>query len=89
MQTPSTPAPITTHLRGRGPLVPGIPSPLRSTRKLTAPERRPCPVLLGARRLEAVTERVTASVVDPIGNVLGIMYNRHYLDILANRGGTL
>jgi len=30
---------------------------------------------------------VTASVVDPFGNVLGIMYNRHYLDILANRGG--
>jgi len=30
---------------------------------------------------------VTASVVDPFGNVLGIMYNRHYLDILGNRGG--
>jgi len=48
-------------------------------------------VLLGARQLEAVTERgpgfVTASVVDPFGNVLGIMYNRHYLDILGNRGG--
>ncbi len=46
-------------------------------------------VLLGARQLEAVTERgpgfVTASVVD----VLGIMYNRHYLDTLANRGGAL
>jgi predicted enzyme related to lactoylglutathione lyase len=50
-------------------------------------------VLLGARLLEAVTERgpgfVTASVDDPFGNVLGIMYNRHYLDILANRGGAL
>ena len=30
-----------------------------------------------------------ASVVDPFGNVLGIMCNRHYLDILANRGGAL
>jgi predicted enzyme related to lactoylglutathione lyase len=50
-------------------------------------------VLLGARQLGAVTERgpgfVTASVVDPFGNVLGIMYNCHYLDILANRGGAL
>jgi predicted enzyme related to lactoylglutathione lyase len=50
-------------------------------------------VLLGARQLEAVAERgpgfVTASVVDPFGNVLGIMYNRHYLDILASRGGAL
>ena len=45
-------------------------------------------VSLGAKQLEAVTERgpgfVTASVVDPFGNVLGIMYNRHYLDILGN-----
>jgi hypothetical protein len=23
---------------------------------------------------------VTASVVDPFGNVLGVMYNQHYLD---------
>jgi hypothetical protein len=23
----------------------------------------------------------------PFGNVLGIMHNRHYLDILGNRGG--
>jgi hypothetical protein len=30
---------------------------------------------------------VTASVVDSFGNVLGIMHNRHYLDILGNRGG--
>jgi predicted enzyme related to lactoylglutathione lyase len=47
-------------------------------------------VSLGARQLEALTERgpgfVTASIVDPFGNVLGIMYNRHYLDILGNRG---
>ena len=48
-------------------------------------------VSLGAKQLGALTERspgfVTASVVDPFGNVLGIMYNRHYLDILGNRGG--
>jgi predicted enzyme related to lactoylglutathione lyase len=25
---------------------------------------------------------VTASVVDPFGNVLGVMYNRHYLEVL-------
>ncbi|MQY09528.1 VOC family protein [Actinomadura macrotermitis] len=28
---------------------------------------------------------VTASVVDPFGNVLGVMYNQHYLDILQMR----
>jgi predicted enzyme related to lactoylglutathione lyase len=48
-------------------------------------------VSLGAKQLEPVTERgpgfVTASVVDPFGNVIGIMYNRHYLDILGNRAG--
>jgi predicted enzyme related to lactoylglutathione lyase len=27
---------------------------------------------------------VTASVVDPFGNVLGVMYNPHYLEILAS-----
>ncbi len=26
---------------------------------------------------------VTASVLDPFGNVLGIMFNQHYLDMLA------
>jgi hypothetical protein len=25
---------------------------------------------------------VTAAVVDPFGNVLGIMYNRHFLEVL-------
>jgi hypothetical protein len=29
---------------------------------------------------------VTASVVDPFGNVLGIMYNPHYLEILQSSG---
>ena len=28
---------------------------------------------------------ITASVVDPFGNVLGLMYNQHYLDTLAKR----
>jgi predicted enzyme related to lactoylglutathione lyase len=44
---------------------------------------------LGATSYEPVTERgegfVTASVVDPFGNVLGIMENPHYLDVLAAR----
>jgi predicted enzyme related to lactoylglutathione lyase len=48
-------------------------------------------VALGAMPLEEVTERgpgfVTASVVDPFGNVLGVMFNRHYLDMLGDRRG--
>ncbi|MFZ2173375.1 MAG: VOC family protein [Rhodococcus sp. (in: high G+C Gram-positive bacteria)] len=27
---------------------------------------------------------VTASVFDPFGNVLGVMYNQHYLDVLGS-----
>jgi predicted enzyme related to lactoylglutathione lyase len=42
---------------------------------------------MGAREYQPVTPResgfVTASVVDPFGNVLGIMYNPHYLEVLA------
>src|SRR5690348_15446302 len=42
---------------------------------------------LGASPHEEPTERgpgfVTASVVDPFGNVLGVMFNQHYLDVLA------
>ena len=41
---------------------------------------------MGAQTYQAVTERgngfVTASVVDPFGNILGIMYNPHYLAVL-------
>ncbi|MDI6678197.1 VOC family protein [Bacillus wiedmannii] len=41
---------------------------------------------MGAKEYEAPTERgkgfITASVVDPFGNILGIMYNQHYLDVL-------
>lgn len=43
-------------------------------------------ISLGAEEYEKITERedgfVTASVIDPFGNVLGIMYNPHYLQIL-------
>jgi predicted enzyme related to lactoylglutathione lyase len=44
---------------------------------------------LGAVEYEPVRDRghgfVTASVVDPFGNVLGVMTNPHYLDVLAAR----
>ena len=44
-------------------------------------------VALGATVHEDVVERgpgfVTASVVDPFGNILGVMFNQHYLDVLA------
>jgi predicted enzyme related to lactoylglutathione lyase len=49
-------------------------------------------VSLGATVHEPRTEReagfVTASVVDPFGNILGIMYNPHYLEILGESGST-
>jgi predicted enzyme related to lactoylglutathione lyase len=42
---------------------------------------------MGARQYEPVTPReagfITAAVIDPFGNVLGIMYNPHYLEILG------
>jgi predicted enzyme related to lactoylglutathione lyase len=42
---------------------------------------------LGAREYAPITPRgndfVTASVVDPFGNVLGVMYNPHYLRVVA------
>ena len=47
---------------------------------------------LGAALYQPITEHgdgsgfVTASVVDPFGNVLGIMHNPHYLEIVAARG---
>ncbi|MER7957588.1 VOC family protein [Streptomyces sp. NPDC096030] len=44
---------------------------------------------LGAKEYEPLTPRgpgfVTASVTDPFGNVLGVMQNQHYVDVL--RGG--
>ena len=44
---------------------------------------------MGATGYEEPVERgpgfVTASVVDPFGNILGVMYNQHYLEILGSR----
>jgi predicted enzyme related to lactoylglutathione lyase len=46
-------------------------------------------IALGATEYEPVTERgpgfVTASVLDPFGNVLGLMLNEHYRSVLAAR----
>ncbi|GAA2720423.1 VOC family protein [Cellulomonas aerilata] len=46
---------------------------------------------LGATPYAPVTPRgegfVTASVVDPFGNVLGIMTNPHYLEMVGGRSG--
>ena len=44
---------------------------------------------MGAKEYEPLTNRgaagfITASVVDPFGNILGIMYNLHYLEILGS-----
>ena len=46
---------------------------------------------MGATIYEPLTPRgeggwVTASVIDPFGNILGIMYNPHYLEILGAKG---
>ncbi len=43
---------------------------------------------MGAKEYQPITSRgtagfVTAAVVDPFGNVLGVMYNPHYLEVLA------
>ena len=43
---------------------------------------------LGATEYDPITPResgfVTASVVDPFGNILGIMYNPHYLEMFGS-----
>jgi len=45
---------------------------------------------MGAKEYEPLTNReagfITASVVDPFGNILGLMYNPHYLEILNSTG---
>jgi predicted enzyme related to lactoylglutathione lyase len=46
-------------------------------------------VSMGAKEYEGLTRRgeagfVTASVVDPFGNVVGVMYNPHYLEVLGS-----
>jgi len=42
---------------------------------------------MGAKQLEAPRDRghgyITAAVVDPFGNILGIMYNPHYMEGLG------
>ena len=45
---------------------------------------------MGATEHDPVTKRgkggfVTASVLDPFGNILGIMYNPHYLEVVGGR----
>jgi predicted enzyme related to lactoylglutathione lyase len=43
---------------------------------------------MGAKEYDPLTKReagfITASVVDPFGNILGLMYNPHYLKILES-----
>ncbi|MFN8459338.1 MAG: VOC family protein [Anaerolineae bacterium] len=45
-------------------------------------------IAMGAKEYEALTTRgsgfITTSVLDPFGNILGLMYNPHYLEILAS-----
>ncbi|RJL27073.1 VOC family protein [Bailinhaonella thermotolerans] len=46
---------------------------------------------LGAKEYQPITNwgdggYITASVLDPFGNVLGIMYNEHYLEMLETTG---
>lgn len=44
---------------------------------------------LGCKEYEPLTDReagfITASVVDPFGNILGIMYNPHYLEMIESK----
>ncbi len=44
---------------------------------------------MGATEYEPLTEReagfTTASLIDPFGNVLGVMHNPHYLEVRARR----
>ena len=44
---------------------------------------------MGAKEYDPITKRgdsgfVTASVIDPFGNILGIMYNPHYVEVLRS-----
>ena len=44
---------------------------------------------MGAKEYDPITKRgdgfITASVIDPFGNILGIMYNPHYVEVLSSR----
>jgi predicted enzyme related to lactoylglutathione lyase len=47
-------------------------------------------IALGAKEYDPITKRgdsgfVTASVIDPFGNILGIMQNPHYLKVLGSQ----
>jgi predicted enzyme related to lactoylglutathione lyase len=46
---------------------------------------------MGATALEAAQDRgrgfVTATVVDPFGNILGLMQNPHYLEVVGSHTG--
>ena len=46
---------------------------------------------MGATPLQPVTERghgfVTAAVTDPFGNILGVMHNPHYLEVVTAGAG--
>ncbi len=48
-------------------------------------------IALGATVNQGVREQgpgfVTASVADPFGNILGVMYNQHYLDVVGAQTG--
>lgn len=50
-------------------------------------------VSLGARVYEPARQFgdgfVGASVLDPFGNILGLMFNRHYLEVLQTANGAL
>ena len=45
--------------------------------------------LMGAQEYDPITAReagfITASVIDPFGNILGIMYNPHYVEVLGSQ----
>jgi predicted enzyme related to lactoylglutathione lyase len=46
-------------------------------------------LVMGAKEYQPITAHgetgfVTASVVDPFGNVLGVMHNPHYLEMLGS-----
>ena len=49
---------------------------------------------MGAKEYQAPKEQgdgkgfVTASVIDPFGNVLGVMYNPHSVEVLGGSTGT-
>jgi predicted enzyme related to lactoylglutathione lyase len=51
-------------------------------------------IAMGAQEYDPITKRgdsgfITASVIDPFGNILGIMYNPHYVEVLHSSDKTL